>query len=803
MKSENMENDLPKYVFNEGKPDFDGLWAIIYKSQGNKIKEGHMAERKGGFRIFAWVLSFVIIAGIAWFGLEKISVIKKNEKIEKGEAIVVSLVVGDVQVNKMGSSGWRVVNVEDILQMGDTIKTGSDSYCELQMVNRGLFRVEGASELNLAKLVNNNDKIDSRMKLAKGTVALKPNKLKEGENFEVETSTAVAAVRGTKFVVNVDNNGDTKVAVNEGKVSVKPVIKSIDEAQQKGIVSEKATEMLKNDIVKPVEVNPGEEISLSKDKVQDLDNSIGKVINNVADKQEGKQITETTLDQMTMEKEKNAKGKVTEKEVTESQLMVSEIQKDINPEVSAKTPVSADQSVVSAIVQKQEISQDSKNSMDQLNENKIINKVADMVNIRFDSTPSGADVYFDDNKIGVTPFNSVVEKGKKANIKFKKEGYGEDSRDVTFEGSLNLNSVLSQVTQTAAITETNTNAVASESNSTALNTEVKKLPGQLEWERPIPFKMESAYREPADPVIYRGKIFIAKNNRLYILSVEGKLQKSIAVVEDGVKLTRPSVSDGIVYVGSDNGGIYAYSTSGEMLWKKDAGSEKYGASPTAGYGMVAVPSIEKGVMIFDKEGNLIAQVESDSIYSAPLLLNKGKTLIYATESGNIISYDIESKTQNWSKGYNERFLYPLVGSEDIIAVVRASGKVIAVKPSDGSLLWSAAFEELQKTRINPIFAQGDLVLANNDKSSTVIIINTLSGKVISKTSFENETIAPPFVTDKFLYIGTESGKIYSYDVRQKKYDWTYKSSGNSISLVVADKDNIYALSSDGMLKLIR
>jgi outer membrane protein assembly factor BamB len=373
--------------------------------------------------------------------------------------------------------------------------------------------------------------------------------------------------------------------------------------------------------------------------------------------------------------------------------------------------------------------------------------------------------------------------------------------------------VLSQIIQAPPVEETNTNVQSSsavqssEAKKTNIQTnriaEIKLLPGQLQWQKPIPIKIESAYKEPAEPVIFMGKIFISKGNKLYIITVEGKLQKSIAVVDEGVKLTRPSVSDGIVYVGSDNGGIYAYSVDGEMLWKKEAGSEKYGASPTAGYGIVAVPSIEKGIMIFDKDGNLVVQIESDSVYSAPLLLDNGKTLVYATESGNIISYNIENKTQNWSKGYNERFLYPLVGRDVIFALVRTSGKVIAVNPDDGSMLWSSAFPEIQKTRINPVYADGELVLASNDNGSAVIIVDAKSGKVLNRASFENEVIATPYVTDRYIYIGTESGNIYSYNLSLKKYDWTFKSSGNPISVVVCDKNNVYALSADGMLNIVK
>jgi outer membrane protein assembly factor BamB len=64
-------------------------------------------------------------------------------------------------------------------------------------------------------------------------------------------------------------------------------------------------------------------------------------------------------------------------------------------------------------------------------------------------------------------------------------------------------------------------------------------------------------------------------------------------------------------------------------------------------------------------------------------------------------------------------------------------------------------------------------------------------------------IAPPFILDKFIYIGTESGKVFSYNVSRQKFEWTYDSSGNSISLVVADRQGIYALSKDGMPRIVK
>jgi outer membrane protein assembly factor BamB len=339
---------------------------------------------------------------------------------------------------------------------------------------------------------------------------------------------------------------------------------------------------------------------------------------------------------------------------------------------------------------------------------------------------------------------------------------------------------------------------------TNVSAEVKKFHGGLIWKKPLQLQFESAYKEPADPVIYFGRIFVTKNNSLYIISTGGELRSSIPVVDEHIRLTKTSVSDGVVYAGSDKGGIYAYSTNGELLWEKDAGSEKYGASPTAANGIVAVPSIDKGLTIFDKTGELLAHVDSDSVYSAPLILDKGNTLVFATESGNIVSYDIGKKARNWSKGYNKRFLYPLVGTDEIIAVSRADGNVIAVNPADGSLLWSQTFDEIKRTRINPGFTEGKLILAgSSETNSTVIIVDGASGQVISKILVQCGTIASPFIFDRAVYIGTESGKVYCYNFVKNKYDWTYYSQGSPISMVVADRGGVYALSEDGLLKIAR
>jgi outer membrane protein assembly factor BamB len=767
-----LERLIRKSSFNDSIPDFEKFWNMSY-NKGNR-KEDYMAEKSGGIKILVWLVGFMIIVGVGWFGFTNILTKQKQEKIQKGEAIVVTLVVGKVDVKKMGASEYREVMVEDTLQMGDSLKTAKDSYCELQMVQRGIFRVESSSDLLIAKLVNEDDKVNSRMKLAKGGIALKPNKLKTGENFEVETSTAVAAVRGTKFSVNVDEMGNTKVAVNEGKVAVSPMINSINEAKDKGQVDEKAAETLKKDIVKPIEVNPGQEATLDTKKVEALDKAIGKAIQETA-KKEGGQITGEKM---------TAPAPVVKNGVAEQapSLITSSIVAQVKKDMPVDKTAGAQKSdpVTSAIVEKQKISEEAKAKLDTLKEENIIAKATDMIKIRFESNPAGAEIFVDNISIGLTPAEQIFEKGKKISVKISKSGFADALNSLDVTSSQTFNSVLSQ-----------TQASVAEGN---------KVPGGLDWEKPITVAIGSPDNEP---VLYKGKIYTTLNNKLMILTTEGEVLKAVAVVEDGFKLTRPAVSDGLVYVGSDNGGLYAYDTAGIRAWKADAGSEKYGAAPTAAYGIVAVPSIEKGIKIYSKEGALVNSIDIQTpIYSAPLILDQGKTLVYATESGEINSYDLTKNVKLWSKNYNERFLYPLVGDDTIVTLARKDGKIMGISASDGSMVWNTQYAEIQRTKINPQYVNGKVVFANNGESSaTVIVIGASKGNLLAKVKL-TESISVPFLVGNSVYFGTLSGKVYSYNLQKQDYDWTYPGK-DKISMVVGDQDSVYAISSSQMMKLIK
>lgn len=797
-----VEKMLRSHVYTDSAPNFDLVWEQCNRRVSLK-REVAMAEKRGGMGILAWAIGFMVVVGLGWFGLMKFSAVKKQEQIQKGEAIVVTLVVGDVEVKKMGSQQWREVAVEDSLQMGDAIRTSDDSYCELQMVSRGIFRVESASELYLSKLVNENDRVNSKMRLERGGVALKPNHLQDGENFEVETATAVAAVRGTKFSVTVDAGGNTRVAVDEGRVAVRPSLPSIDEAEKKGDVDQAAAAILRDSIAQPIDVVPGEEAKMDAARVQVLDRAVGQAIAEEV-KTEGAITAEKLAAPSaapTAEKSGETPAGVVPASVVSriNTAVVTRVQQEI-PVAAGSQPV-AGNPLTSAVMAKEEISDEAKKKLDSLSAANIISRATEMIRVRFESKPAGAELVIDGVSVGVTPLERVYEKGKKISVRMVKTNYVEFAKDYEVTAGFNVSEAMTEIPSVAVAgtNEASTNMAAVE--DTNADVVAVKGPGDLDWEKEVSFKVSGVNNEP---LLYKGKIYITVNNRLVIFSLDGEVIKTVAVVEEGVKLTRPVGGDNQIYIGAEKGGVYVYSPAGELLWKKpDAGSQSFGASPAAGFGLVAVPSIDQGIKVYSSGGQLKQTIsEGAPIYSAPILLNGGKTLIYATESGSVVAYDLENNSKKWTKEYGDRLLYPLVGDDSVVVVlIRNSGKVMGLSPVSGDPIWTTELPEIQKTKMNPLYFGGRVVLSLSGERSTVVVLSASKGSVISKVSL-NEGIGYPFLSGSSLFLGSASGKVLSFNLSKRTYDWTFKG-GSKVGVVVADKDGVYALSAGQMVRIVK
>ena len=123
--------------------------------------------------------------------------------------------------------GERQLDVGARAHSGDALRTGSRSSAELAVPARGaLFHVEAKTTFRLA-----HDRPGVLLELERGRLRAVFEPAAEGDDRErlVTTPSAVLAVRGTEYGVEVEKDGDTSVMVFEGTVEVRDA-KGVGEA---------------------------------------------------------------------------------------------------------------------------------------------------------------------------------------------------------------------------------------------------------------------------------------------------------------------------------------------------------------------------------------------------------------------------------------------------------------------------------------------------------------------------------------------------------------------------------------------
>lgn len=160
-------------------------------------------------------------------------------------------VKGDVQIHPPTSKEWIKVKNSDYFYAQDEIKTGEDGKAEMMFTNGNTIWMSSLSKMTIEDMgkdkINNKDK--TKLKLFFGKITNSVEKtLGKNASYEVESSVAVAAVKGTKFSMDQNEGGtDSEISVYEGTVDVAPKAqpenkKSVEQGKSLGVGSDGKTQ---------------------------------------------------------------------------------------------------------------------------------------------------------------------------------------------------------------------------------------------------------------------------------------------------------------------------------------------------------------------------------------------------------------------------------------------------------------------------------------------------------------------------------------------------------------------------------
>ena len=183
------------------------------KSNEN-IKEKTITTKKGRNK-FLYIIPIIII--ICIIGIVLFVVL--SPEVVKAQLIIES---GDVQVKHEGGS-WSSAENGMLLYQSDIVKTGDNTTSSIILFESSIIRLDSNTEVMLKEIIQEAGKTSVTIQQDAGRTWNTVLKVSGIDDYEVQTPTTVASVRGTSFDVYIQLDNIT-VGVGRGVVFISKII---------------------------------------------------------------------------------------------------------------------------------------------------------------------------------------------------------------------------------------------------------------------------------------------------------------------------------------------------------------------------------------------------------------------------------------------------------------------------------------------------------------------------------------------------------------------------------------------------
>ncbi len=134
----------------------------------------------------------------------------------------VSFIIGEANLMRSGQTGWENIGLDMSIYKGDRIKTSLNARVEIRMPDETVISINENTIFDVKEIRLAEDEEDEMsFTLWAGNVWAKFKKVVSSRQVRhIDSPSAVVAVRGTTFEMEVDEALSTRVRVEEGQVSV-------------------------------------------------------------------------------------------------------------------------------------------------------------------------------------------------------------------------------------------------------------------------------------------------------------------------------------------------------------------------------------------------------------------------------------------------------------------------------------------------------------------------------------------------------------------------------------------------------
>jgi eukaryotic-like serine/threonine-protein kinase len=207
----------------------------------------------------------------------------------------------------------------------------------------------------------------------------------------------------------------------------------------------------------------------------------------------------------------------------------------------------------------------------------------------------------------------------------------------------------------------------------------------------------------------------------------------------------PVIANGIAYVGSGDGNLYALNAlTGAKIWTY---------APTGGLDLWMNPAVSNGIVY-----------------------------LYAGD-GNVYALDASTGAKIWQA---------LGGQVSVVVngvVYAGLSSIFALNATTGAKIWQATYGSLSS---KPAFANGIIYFGTNDNN--IYALNATTGAKIWNYTAGSWVLSSPAIVNGVVYVGSHDNSVYALDANTGSRIWTYKT-GSSVSSSPAIADGVVYIGS--------
>jgi outer membrane protein assembly factor BamB len=260
-----------------------------------------------------------------------------------------------------------------------------------------------------------------------------------------------------------------------------------------------------------------------------------------------------------------------------------------------------------------------------------------------------------------------------------------------------------------------------------------------------------------DEFVYVGDVA----NNFYKIDKETGLPVWTFSEANGFIIGQANEEDGIVYVPSNDGNLYAVDDQGALQWVFETGHFLW-SQPQIGTNAIYQGSMDNFVYAISKEGDEIWSTElSGAVVGSPVLSEDGSRLYVGSIGGEMVAINTTDGGIIWSFDSGDSIWGKPVLADDTLYCANSSGDLYALDRNNGEVQWQ---QNIQGSVIGGLTALPDGIALVTEEG--LIRVLAFDGSPLWQASLSGNVFQAPVVNDQYLMVAAieADNLVYAFNL---------------------------------------